>query len=327
MSKEHYILDSKERVEYNGKIFHLRVKTRDVSSPVVLFLHGGTGSPDRGHCSDMGNLAGCVEIAKTKDVSIVCVGNNDACESESFDRQHIKLSRESIDAIKIIANNSKKTIVVVYAGSVIDMSDWIDDVDAVVWAGYGGEFVNYALADILVGKVNPSGKISETFPLHASDVPAMNNYRDEKRLVYSEKLNVGYRYFNTTKTPVLFPFGYGLSYSQFEYSNLNIQGEGHDFVVTFDIENVSNVDGKEIAQLYVHECNPTVERPFKELKSFCKVEILAGQKASVTLRLDKRSFAYYSMDKRDWTINDGEFEIQICSNVESVQLSKVIKVY
>ncbi len=279
---------------------------------------------DRGHCSTIENLPGCIKFAESVDISIVCVGNNDACESESFDRQHIKLSRESIDAIKAIAKHSAKTIVVVYAGSAVDMTDWIDDVDAVVWAGFGGEFVNVALAKILVGKVNPSGKLTETIPLRLEDVKAMHSYRDAERLVYEEKLNVGYRYFDSAKVPVLFPFGFGLSYSTFDYENLSVSGSGCDLEVTFEISNVSGVDGKEVAQLYVRPLCPKVQRPNKELKGFCKVLVPANGKTTATITLDKRSFAYYDVDKKQWVADAGDYEIQICSDVQTVRLATTV---
>ncbi len=280
----------------------------------------------RCHCASIGNIPGALRDAKTADISIVCVGNNDVCEVESYDRQHIRLAREEIDTIKSIAKNSKKTVVAVYAGCAIDMSDWIEDVDAVVWAGYGGEFVNYALADILTGALNPSGKLTETLPIHLEDVPAMNSYRDELRLVYGEKLNVGYRYFNSAKAPVLFPFGFGLSYSEFKYSNIAVEGSGCELTVSFDIENISDIDGKEIAQLYIRPIEPKVERPEKELRAFCKLDIPAQGKKRASLKLDRHAFAYYSTESKSWTVDSGRYEIQICSDVETVRLTETVNV-
>lgn len=272
------------------------------------------------------NVKGAVRVAQWADVSIVCVGNRHTEETESIDRQHIKLSREETDIIKYIAKNSKKTVVLVYAGSAIDMRDWIDEVDAVVWAGYGGEFGNFALAKILTGEVNPSGRLTETFPLDLYDVPAMNTYRDEACVVYSEGLNVGYRYFNTYQKEVLFPFGYGLSYSKFAYSNLKIKGAGTSITLSFEIENLSDMDGKEVAQIYVKELCKEVYRPNKELKAFKKVLVKAREKVNVEIPLDRSAFAYYSVAKDKWTVCNGFFEIQVCSNVEQVELSEVVEI-
>lgn len=272
------------------------------------------------------NLKGAVRVAQWADVSLICVGNNCNEEREAFDRAHIKLTKEEIDTIKYIAKNSKKSIVIVYAGSAIDMRDWIDEVDAVVWAGYGGEFGNFALAKILMGEVNPSGKLTETFPLDLYDIPAMNTYRDEACVVYSEGLNVGYRYFDTYQKDVLFPFGYGLSYSKFVYSNLKIKGAGTSLTLSFDIENVSDIDGKEVAQIYVKELCKEVYRPNKELKAFKKVLVKAHEKVNVGIELDRSAFAYYSVAKDKWTVCNGFFEIQVCSNVEQIELSEVVEI-
>lgn len=280
----------------------------------------------RGHSADMGNLKEAMAVARSSEVSVICVGNNDACESESYDRQHIKLSKEEEDAILKISAVSKKTVVIVYAGAAVDMSAWIDKVDAVIWAGYGGEFINEALAEVLVGKVNPSGKITETFPVSLEDVEAMHSYRDEVCMVYSEGLNVGYRYFNTFKKPVLFPFGYGLSYSEFVYSEMQVEGTGCNLTVSFTIENHSNTDGKEVAQLYIKELNKEVYRPKKELKAFKKVFVPAHGKVRVEMNLGYRAFAYYSTATDNWKVHDGLFEIQICSDVENVKLSQTVEI-
>ena len=280
----------------------------------------------RGHSADMGNLKEAVRESHRCDVSIVCVGDNDACESESFDRQHIKLAKEEEDAILSIAEASKKTIVIVYAGSAIDMSAWIEKVDAIIYAGYGGEFINEALAEVLVGKVNPSGKLSETFPLSLDDVLATHSYRDENCLVYSEGLNVGYRYFDTFKKPVLFPFGFGLSYSSFIYSDLRIGGEGCDLTVSFQIENVSDVPGKEVAEIYVRELDKEVYRPNKELKAFQKVFVPSHGKRRVEMKLNERSFAYYSTALNGWKVHEGLFEVEVCSDAQNVRLSQRVEI-
>ena len=211
-------------------------------------------------------------------------------------------------------------IVVVYAGAVIDMSDWIGEVDAIVWAGYGGEYVNRAVAEVLVGKVNPSGRLTETFPLSLSDVPSESAYRDEAVMLYSEGLNVGYRYFDTFRVPVLFPFGYGLSYSKFEYSGLSVEKECGEVKVRFTIENISDIDGKEVAQVYVREITKEVYRPNKELKAFRKVFVRAHEKATVVVELDESAFAYYSVAKDRWTVKPGLFEIIIAANVQEEKL-------
>lgn len=277
-----------------------------------------------GHLSNLGNLKESVLKAAKSDYTILCVGNPNSCECESMDRQQIKLCKEEEFAIHSLAKASEKLIVVVYAGAAIDMSDWIDEVDAIVWAGYGGEYVNSAVAEVLTGKVNPSGKLTETFPLSLEDVPSENAYRDDAVMLYSEGLNVGYRYFDTFEVPVLFPFGFGLSYSEFKYENLSVEQSNQKVHVTFEIENVSDVDGKEVAQVYVREITKEVYRPYKELKAFKKVFIKAHGKEKVELILDKTAFAYYSISKDQWIVKPGVFEILIGKSAEEIVLSKKI---
>lgn len=279
-----------------------------------------------GHQAHVGNLKKAVHAAALSDYTVLCVGNPSTCEFEGMDRQLIRLTSEEEIAIHALARSSEKLIVVVYAGSAIDMSDWIDEVDAVVWAGYGGEYCNQALAEVLTGKVNPSGKLTETFPLCLEDVPAVNTYQDEACIVYSEGLNVGYRYFDTFNVPVLFPFGFGLSYSKFEYKNLKITQSGDNIDVEFDIQNISDVDGKETAQVYVHEITREVYRPYKELKAFKKVFIKAHSTEHVKLTLDRMAFAYWSTSRDEWYVKPGVFEIQVGASVNNILLNKKIEI-
>ena len=277
-----------------------------------------------GHQANLGNLKGAVWKAAGSDYTVLCIGEPSTCEYESEDRQQIKLSKEEETAVHALARASEKLIVVVYAGAAIDMSDWVDEADAIVWAGYGGEFVNKAVAEVLTGKVNPSGKLTETFPLSLEDVPSEKAYRDEAVMVYSEGLNVGYRYFDTFDVPVLFPFGFGLSYSEFRYGNLTVGKDGENIKVRFEIENVSDIDGKEAAQLYVQEITKEVYRPYQELKAFKKVFVKAREKAAVEFVLDRSAFAYYSVAKDRWTVKPGVFEIRVGASVSDIRLTKKI---
>ena len=277
-----------------------------------------------GHQANLGNLKQAVREAAVADCTVICVGEPNSCEYESADRQQIKLCYEEELAIHELAEVSEKLIVVVYAGSAVDMSGWIDEVDAVLWAGYGGEFVNEAVANVICGKVNPSGKLTETFPLSLEDVPAENAYADASVMCYSEGLNVGYRYFDTFGVPVLFPFGFGLSYSEFGYENLTVETVGESVKVAFDILNVSDTDGKEVAQVYVRELTKEVYRPYKELKAFKKVFVKAHGKTRVEITLDRQAFAYYSVAKDKWTVHGGVFEISVGKNVDEILLSKKI---
>ncbi len=273
-----------------------------------------------GGLANIGNLKNAVRLAAQADYAVVCVGDPSTAEYESVDRQNIKLCKEEIDTIHAISEVCDKTIAVVYAGAPIDMSEFIDEVSAVVYAGYGGEYANKAVARVLTGKVNPSGKLTETFPLSIDDVPAENAYRDAAVTVYAEGLNVGYRYFDSFNVPVLFPFGYGLSYSKFEYSNLKITRDGNKIKVAFDIENVSDVDGNEVAQVYAGEVTREVYRPKKELKAFKKVLIKAHEVKRVEIELDRSALGYYSVAKDKWVVGGGVYKIYVGASASDILL-------
>lgn len=280
-----------------------------------------------GHQCHVGNMAEALKRSALADVTVFTVGDPNSCEYEGMDRQKIRLSREEEIAIKDFSRVAKKLVVAVYAGAAIDMSEWIDLVDAVIWVGYSGQYNHKALAEILSGKVNPSGRLSETFPLSLSDVPAETSYRDSIVMKYEEGLNVGYRYFSTfdEAEPVLFPFGYGLSYSEFEYENLEVVPGGDGFDVSFDVKNVSEVDGYEVPQVYVSETVSKVYRPALELKGFTKVFIKAGETQRIKIHLDRHAFEYYSVADNKWVVNDTIFDIVVASNVEQPELYKTVR--
>lgn len=275
-----------------------------------------------GHQANLGNLKNAVRAAAQADITVLCVGDPSNCEYEGVDRQQISLCREEVRAIHALARASEKLVVVVYAGAAIDMSEWIHEADAVLWAGYGGEYGNQAVAEVLTGKVNPSGKLTETFPLSLEDVPGEKAYADEAVTVYSEGLNVGYRYFDTFGVPVLFPFGYGLSYSEFQYSDLTLEREGEHIKLRFALENLSDRDGKEAVQVYVRDITKEVYRPCKELKAFKKLFVRAHEKVYAELVLDRSAFAYYSVAKDQWTVHEGVYEIMVGASAQDVRLSR-----
>ena len=269
-----------------------------------------------------------VAVSKTcgKDVAIVCV-NNDA--GEGWDRETMKLNKNQEMIIKETAKQNENVVVIVYSGAPIDMSDWIDSVSAVLWVGYPGEMGSFAIANILSGKVNPSGKTTESFPLTLEDSIAEYSYNDLKTSCYEEGLFVGYRLYdgeNSLGLQTLFPFGYGLSYSAFEYSSLKCDKMENGVKVSFDITNVSGIDGAEIAQVYVREVYPAVRRPYKELKQFEKVYLKAGETKKVELWLDKHAFEYYSTALDKWTHTPGNFEILVGSSSEDILLNAVIEI-
>lgn len=273
----------------------------------------------------MGNIRQACLHSDQSDVTILTVGTGAGAEVEETDRRDIKLTPEELDALRYLRAHSNKLVVVVYAGSAVDLKNFDELADAVVLAGFGGQNVSQAVANVLTGKVNPSGKLTETYAFSIDDIPSENTPRNEAVMVYEEKLDVGYRYFESRGVDVLYPFGYGLSYSKFEYSDLKINVEVDCVTVSFWVENMSDVDGKEVVQLYVHEAHPVVERPIRELKAFEKVFIRAHEKLEVTFKLGADAFSYYSITQNKWVINPGEFLIEIGKNAHEILLSEKIK--
>lgn len=259
----------------------------------------------------IGDFISCVNKAPSFDKVIVCVGDNYTIESEERNRYDIKLTKEEEYIIHELRKVSKKLIVVVYAGSSIDMSSFKDIVDGIVYAGYNGQGGNRALADLLLGNENFSGHLSETFPLKEEYCPSMNSYSDVTSIHYDEKLNVGYRYFVSHPDKVLYPFGYGLSYTSFKLDNLEIKVNENDVTIKVTIENTGEYDGKEVIQVYYSDLNKTIERPMKELCGFKKVFVKAHSKEVVTLSIDKENFFYYDIIKKEYQMNKGKYLISL----------------
>lgn len=267
-----------------------------------------------------------VENAAVSNVNLVFAGTGTAIETEGNDRKHMKLSDVQERAILDTAAVNPNTVVVLFAGAPIDMSAWINEVAAVVWAGFCGERGDEAVANVLTGKVNPSGKLSETFPLSYEDTPAANGYIDGTVTRYQEGLDVGYRYYDTYGVDVLFPFGHGLSYSEFDYKNLTLKAAGDKLEVDFEIENVSDTDGKEVAQVYVRAMSSYLYRPYKELKGFAKTFVKAGKTEKVKVTLDRRALEYWSVANGGWEIEDGIYEIIVGASVSDEKLKAKIKI-
>jgi len=266
-----------------------------------------------------------VEVAKSSDIALLYVSLPATKESEGYDRKDIDLSTHQVALIKAVAEAQPKTVVILNNGSPVTMDEWIDDVSAVVEAWMMGQAGAGAIADVLYGNVNPSGKLAETFPLDLSDTPAFINWPGGAGEVhYGERIYVGYRYYDARELPVLFPFGYGLSYTTFAYSNPKVPDSFNDvngMVVSVDVTNTGNVTGKEVVQVYVHDRESSLARPPKELKGFVKVELEPGETKTVSVPLDFRSFAFYHPDYHRWVTEDGEFDILIGASSVDIRYS------
>ncbi len=248
-------------------------------------------------------------------------------QTEGADCDTIRLSKYYEEIINQTSKYNKNVIVLLYANSAVDMSAWIDKVNAVIYVGYAGEGVNEALTNIITGKISPSGKLSETFPIHLEDSYAGTNEGSDCVEWYREGLFVGYRYYDKKELDVLFPFGHGLSYANFEYSNLKIiKNSETDYELNYDITNNGEYDAKEVSQIYVKHICPIALRPEKELKSFRKDLIKAGQTKTVTVKLDKNAFAYYSIPLKDWYVENGNYDILVGASSRDIRLECKINI-
>lgn len=263
-----------------------------------------------------------VEAAQSSDVAIVFAGLNDSIEAESLDRLTMDLPQDQKDLIRKVTAANPRTIVVMTSGAPVLMNEWIDRVPAVVQAFYYGQEGGNALADVLLGSHSPSGKLPVTMPLRWEDSPAFGRFPgDGKTLEYSEGIFVGYRWFDKRSIKPLFPFGHGLSYTTFEYSDLQLTAKGDaEVTVALNVRNTGRRDGAEAVQLYVDDVRSSAERPRHELKGIAKVFLKAGEKKTVSMTLKKDAFAFYDVRSSAWVAEPGEFNLLIGSSSRDIRL-------
>ena len=271
--------------------------------------------------------AEAVAAAKKADKAVIFAGLPDSFESEGYDRPHMRLPECQDRLIYEIAKVQPNTIVVLHNGSPVEMP-WKDDVKGLLEAYLGGQAGGSAVVNILYGKVNPSGKLAETLPIKLSDNPSYLNFAEKEKVNYSEGVFVGYRYYDAKEMEVAFPFGHGLSYTTFKYSNLKLDRtemtDQDTLTVSVDVTNTGDRAGKEVVQLYVSDLTGTVRRPVKELKGYEKVSLEPGETKTVTMILDKRSFAWYNTDLHDWYVSSGDYEILIGASSRDIRLKKIV---
>jgi beta-glucosidase len=263
-----------------------------------------------------------VGLAQSADVALLYIAL--PTESEGYDRIDLDLTAQQVALIQAVAKVQPKTVVVLNNGAPVAMSAWIDAVPAVLEGWMMGQAGGGALADILLGQVNPCGKLAETFPRKLSDTPAHLNWPGGAgKVQYGEGLFIGYRYYDAKELPVLFPFGHGLSYTIFAYSNAQVSAKTFRDVdgltVTVDVTNTGHMAGKEIVQVYVHDRASGLVRPKKELKGFAKVALQPGETKSVAIKLDFRAFAYYHPKYKQWITEDGDFDILIAASAADIR--------
>ena len=270
-----------------------------------------------------------VRLALTADVALLYIALPAYKESEGYDRTDLDLTVQQIALIKAVSAVQPNTVVVLNNGSPLVMSEWLDGVAAVLEAWMMGQAGGAAIADVLYGRVNPCGKLAETFPLRLSDTPSYLNFPGENKQVrYGEGIFIGYRYYEARQIPVLFPFGYGLSYTSFAYSNLKLSAKSFNdmdgLTVSLDVTNTGKLAGKEIVQVYVHDQKSTLQRPEKELKGFVKVALEPGETRRVSVQLDFRSFAFYHPGYAKWVTEDGDFDIVVGASSSDVRASATV---
>jgi beta-glucosidase len=253
--------------------------------------------------------------ARNAEVAVIFAGLPDTYESEAMDRDHMKMPDSHNELIKRVAEVNPNTIVVLSNGAPVEMP-WANSVKGILEGFLGGQASGCAVADVLFGAVNPSGKLAETFPIRLEDNPSYKYFPSGPKTVeYRESIYVGYRYYDSAKKPVLFPFGYGLSYTTFEYSNLKVSKDkildNEELKVSIEIKNTGYTSGAEVVELYIKDVESTIFKPEKELKGFEKVFLEPGEMKVVEFTLDKRSFAYYNVEISDWHVESGSFEILI----------------
>jgi beta-glucosidase len=258
-------------------------------------------------------------------VTIVFAGLTNEWESEEFDRPDMELPGDQVKLIEQVAAANPNTIVVLHAGSPLNLS-WLDQVAVVVQAWYLGQETGNAIADVLFGDVNPCGKLPTTFPKRLQDNPAYLNYPGENgQVLYGEGLFVGYRYYDKKDIAPLFPFGYGLSYTTFAYRNLRLSqteyAPGDTIRLSVDVENTGSRAGKEIVQVYLHDVESRLVRPEKELKAFAKVALEPGETKTLTFTLDEQALSYYDPASKRWVAEAGEFQVLVGSSSRDIRLA------
>jgi len=279
---------------------------------------------------DPGLLAEAKAVAARADTAVVFIGLTDRLESEGFDRSDLSLPESHRALLDAVLDVQKNVVVVLSNGGPVEMP-WIDRVPAVVEGYLGGQAWGGAIADILFGRTSPSGRLAETFPRRLEDNPSYLNFPgDARKVEYREGVFVGYRYYDAAKVEPLFPFGFGLSYGEFEYSDLRLDKsemlDTDSLIVRVDVANVGRVESKEVVQLYVEDEEARVLRPPRELKGFRKINLKPGEKKTVEFELSRRAFAFWSEEHGDWVVETGDFIISIGASSRDIALSSRVKV-
>ena len=277
---------------------------------------------DRQGKPDAAKQAEAVALAAEADAVLLCLGLDEIKESEGLDRADMKLADNQIELLQAVREANPNTVVIVNAGASLE-TPWLEHCKALVYGALGGQAGAGAMVDVLTGKINPGGKLAETWANAYADTPARDHFAGPGRTVqYREGLYVGYRYYQTAGVPVAFPFGHGLSYTQFAYSDLH--ADAHSAALT--VTNTGDRAGAEIVQLYVAKPNAEIFRPAQELKAFAKVQLAAGESKTVTLTLDDKAFRYWNTRTDSWEVEGGTYELRVGASSADIRLTAAVEV-
>ncbi|MCL4551441.1 MAG: glycoside hydrolase family 3 C-terminal domain-containing protein, partial [Bacteroidetes bacterium] len=318
---DHALTAASAEVEMTeGKTYKIRLEYYEFGGDAIIVLGWKLPGEDL--------MAEAVNAAKSSDVALVFAGTSQNYESEGRDRGNLSLPNNQDELIQKIAEANPNTVVVLQNGSPVLMNEWINKVKGIVEAWFPGVEGGNAIADVLLGNCNPSGKLPVTFPKSWEDCSAYKTYKQKDSVtVYDDGIFVGYRHFDKNKIEPLFPFGFGLSYTTFDFSNLKVEkNAGGSFELTFAVTNSGKVNGAEVAQVYVSQVNPTVERAVKELKNFMKVDLKAGQSTMIKLNLKREDFAYYDEKIHGWKVDPGKYKIMIGGSSSDLKLQSEIEI-
>ena len=297
----------------------------------LTYCQGYIEEPEKGQEAEEERLLQeALEAAEKADKAVVFAGLPDSWETETLDRTRMDIPENQNRLIKKIAEVQKNTVVVLHNGSPVEMP-WVHQVKGILELYLGGEAVGAAAADLLFGRANPSGKLAETFPVSIKDNPTYPYYGVEKNdVLYREGRLIGYRYYETIQKQVLFPFGYGLSYTSFAYDNLQLDStrmrDNEELVVKVDVANTGAMEGKEVVQVYVAPCHSSEVRPARELRAFKKIKLKPEERKTVTFTLHKRAFAEWNTDIRGWYVPEGNYKVQIGTSARDILLERKIYV-
>lgn len=303
----------------------------EYSVKLEYYESGGLADITFGYYPEAASDSDAIAAAKSSDAVVICAGFNANTEGEGFDRSY-KLASSQDSLIAKVSGANPNTIVILEAGGNVDMSCWINKIKGLIHAFYPGQEGGTALAEILFGITNPSGKLPASFEKKWEDNPTYANYYTNNGpagVKYNEGVFIGYRYYDSENVEPLFPFGFGLSYTTFDYSNLAIVadtiGGKIKFTVSFDITNTGTMAGAEVTQLYIHQAGIDI-RPYKELKGFSKTRLAAGETKTITIELDENAFAYYKTDINKFGVDKGEFDIMVSSSSRDIKLQQSVNI-